>query len=192
MWGRSAADPRYIIWRNTADDDEKLGYIGHTRGITYYCYQSSRSPIVHFKSHGPETMIHAGRPTACAEAGGAEQGAGRADGRGYWLAERILHMRRAPRGGIEVLVRWAGRHDDTWQPYVNLKPAFKRAARLWARAVLGGRAGNSTAAGVRDKAAGWRARTSAGWCVAPIVAERAPRTCSARTRRCSRPRAGGA
>ena len=55
-------------------------------------------------------------------------------------------------------MRWAGLHDDTWEPYANLKPAFKRAARLWARAVLGGPAGNSTTFGARQGGRFARAR----------------------------------
>jgi hypothetical protein len=61
------------------------------------------------------------------------------DAHDRYLFDHILHVRLTQTGAAQFLVRWVGEHDDTWEPYGNLKPAFKPAARRLALRVLGKR-----------------------------------------------------
>jgi hypothetical protein len=55
-----------------------------------------------------------------------------------WAVERILTV-RAHGAGLQVVLRWAGQHDDEWVPYARLRLALQREAKQWARTVIGRR-----------------------------------------------------
>ena len=54
-----------------------------------------------------------------------------------WVVERILHVREMGGGGVKVLVRWAGGHDDSWRAYSQLNGAMQRAVQRWQTSVGG-------------------------------------------------------
>ena len=60
-----------------------------------------------------------------------------ADHRGYCVIESILNVRKVRGGGIELLVRWAGDHPDSWVRQSALEPSMRVQAARWARHVLG-------------------------------------------------------
>ena len=65
----------------------------------------------------------------------------RADDDDQWAWERVLHVRRGPGGGVQLLVRWRGGHDDSWIKYGDLGTSraakcARRAVRAWERRAL--------------------------------------------------------